>query len=62
MEQLKNEQQNRPRKKPSNFKTKKEQAEKILALKGVDYNEWLHSQHEKVITENLSFVLEAVSD
>lgn len=35
-------------------------AEKLLRIKGVDYEEWLDQRHQEIINENQSLILEAL--
>lgn len=42
-------------------KQRKEYVEKLLRIKGIDYDDWLDGQHEKVIGENLDLMISIAS-
>ena len=41
-------------------KQNKSFAEKLLRIKGVDYDEWLDQRHQEIINENQALILEAL--
>lgn len=41
-------------------KSRKQFAEKLLRIKGINYDEWLDSKHQEVIQENQDVVMQAL--